>query len=318
MKRIRQLMSLLTMFAIVCMAASLVAKNAPMPVVEAMAEDEAARNIAQMEEEFTPNLSVHIEALSEEEKQNIAQQLQGGTVTFLNNSVGALSGLNNELSLIIPSSNIGPDNISNLYSWMAHVLGAYDKTSLNYVLVHWTNHLREVGLSVNDVGLCALYVQSIVKAAIAGQGVMFYRPASAVYQEAYLIVAKIDGYMWGQWFDAIGRPITGYVQNQKTLDAITVKYVKDGMTLLSSADDLPPELLKNWTGKLPNSLTYYVWGLQAMVRTAAMQAGYNVEHAWNSSVLAALHLQLAPPVPIFINPCLFDNVGLCGEVKRLS
>ncbi|HSX39467.1 MAG TPA: hypothetical protein VLI92_02665 [Candidatus Saccharimonadales bacterium] len=282
------------------------------PATNPTSEVQAAASVAKLESSYVPVSLVldKVQPMTPKEKVDFAMQFRTGTVNFLYDASQTVADVNS-LSIYVPSVGVTPDSLNSLLGYMAQFKGAYNMTSLNYVLAHWTNHMDDVGVSHNDIGAAAAYAQQVIRAAINGEGVMFCRPDDGFYQEACFFAARMGTKIWGIWVDPQGRPITAYVANQKDLGALTTKYLRDGYTLVTNEDDIPPDIIKNWLGGAIPTLKFYVWSLQKMAEMSAADAGVSVTQALTN--MSAATMWLDPVSPVIISPCLLSpSLAGCG------
>ena len=272
-------------------------------------------DVEAIEASFDPQmvLDPNSSTLTQDEKNILAYGFLNGQaeVNFVDaNVVPAIQGF----TIDVPALAITHNQLQSVLGFMAQTEGAYTPEGMAYVVCHWTNHCSQVGIPSTNVGQAAAYVQNVIRLAVNGQGIMFWRPATEQYQESYFLAARVNGRLWGQWLDSTGRPITGYLANQKSLDSLTLKYARDGFVQIFKEEDLPALLRARWLTGVPPVWRFYVWGLQRIMEEQMLIYRYTAGQALGNMAAASMRFGGMPMPILIVTPCqLNPSLHGCGS-----
>ena len=135
-------------------------------------------------------------------------------------------------------------------------------------LFHWTHHLP---VSVGGLSGSANFFQNIVSGGMRN-GLVLYRSASDVYQEAYFFLSKVDGKIWAAITASDGSPITTFVANQRDTMKAIAKFVGDGMQKIDLSA-VPRAIRDNWQWGAPATARFWFWSMKQIVGKVATAAG---------------------------------------------
>ncbi|MFC1722373.1 hypothetical protein ACFL0C_01850 [Patescibacteria group bacterium] len=243
--------------------------------------------------------------VSEEEINNLLTNLDSTSISTVDVQQADISGIDPN-SLIVPVISMGPEALQSLATSL-QLMGenaSYQSNQLWYSMFHWTNHMREVGVSPYDLGKAGHYLWTIVSGASSGNGVVLYRPGTETLKESYMFIARINGRWWTTLLAPNGAPITSY--DAKATD---VKYVARMMAQGFQRVDpknLPASLRDSWQG-VPPTLRFWWWSISYAFAQGAVGVGGVI-----TSFSSWIGSSLINPIGIFfVPPCMLNENEAC-------
>lgn len=253
------------------------------------------------------------EPMSEEERDEIRRSFANENeepfaIAFIDQAGYRLAeGTATATPILIPAMQVAAQqNWADLYRSAGSASLVVDGGWLQ--LFHWINHLPEqAGVNMYDLTASAAYLNQVVQAALNGDGMVYYRPASGVLKEAYMFVGRLDGKQWSVLLDSTGSPITAFncgyrggCYNEAQALRYVAKSLTKGFVEVPTAQ-VPSAIRENWNSSSPPLWRLWWWAVSAQVREQAARTAVTTAQA-GEAFAALFGGIMATPVMIFIPP----------------